>query len=148
MTGLDAFTPLSRTVTVRGRAVAVTPLTLGRLVAAAEAARPIGAWMTIADYRTILDEHPEAARAVIVRAIGLSEAEADELDMAETVELLAAHYEVNADFFMRRLGPAMRSAREAAAAILERAAPKTAPTGEKPSPGSASEDIPSPTASA
>ena len=151
MTALETFAPLPRRVRIATREVEVLPLTLGRLVAAAEAARPIGAWLTMGDYAVILEEHPAAARAVLVCAVGLTEAEADALDLAQAVELLSAHYEVNADFFARRLAPVMRQARAGARAALEQLTATvtgTATTGEKPSPGSASADTPSPTVSA
>lgn len=143
MTGLETFTPLNRTVRLAGRDVAIAPLKLRQMVAAGAAARPIMALLWVGDHGEILERHAADARAVIVHGIGLSEAEADELDGAEVVEALSAWFEVNADFLLRRLAPAATAARQTARELMGR----MVPDGEKPSPGSSSADTDLPTAS-
>lgn len=148
MTGLETFTPLERTVRAGGRDIAIRPLKLGQMAAAAAAAKPLMPLLWVGDFSTILNDLPGEARALVIHGLGIAPEAADELDGAEVIELLSAWHEVNADFLLRRLAPAGRAAREAASAMLERVIPKAeAPTGDRSSPGLGSAAIASPTAS-
>ena len=145
MTGLETFTPLVRTVTVAGREIAIRPLRLGQMVAAAAAAKPLAGLLWIGDYNTILNDLPGEARALLIHGLGLSSDEADGLDGAEAIELLSAWHEVNADFLLRRLVPAGRAARQVASELLDRLGQKSPETtgeqtGAMSSPGLDSAD--------
>lgn len=148
MTGLETFTPLERTVRAGGRDIAIRPLKLGQMTAAAAAAKPVMAQLWVGDFNTILNDLPGEARALLIHGLGIAPEVADELDGAEVIELLSAWHEVNADFLLRRLAPVGRAAREVAVQVLDRMMPKAeAPTGDRSSPGLGSAAIASPTAS-
>lgn len=135
MADLETFAPVPRIVTLNdGTELQVLPLRLGRMPAFTKAVKPIAGSLFVADYFTILEEHPQAAIDTICAA-GFAPAMAQALYQDETVRLLSAIYEVNGDFFIQRLRPAMTQAAEAAKATVAKMA---ALTGEAPSPSSSS----------
>lgn len=148
MTGLETFTPLERTVRAGGLDIAIRPLKLGQMAAAAAAAKPLLPFLWVGDYYPILSDLPDEARTLLIHGVGISPEFADQLDGAEVIELLSAWHEVNADFLLQRLAPAGRAAREAARMVLDRMTPKAEPpTGVTSSLGSDSAATALPTAS-
>ncbi len=144
---LETFAPTPRKIAIAGRTVSILPLTLGRMPAFSAAVKTVGGLLFVADYLTLLSEHSEDAARVIIAGSDVTPAEAEGLDAEQAVELLAAIYEVNADFFISRLRPAMTRAAEAATSRIKAVAP-TMLTGATSSPGLSSADTPSTPASA
>lgn len=139
---LETFAPIARGVPITGREVKVLPLKLGQMPAMSRAAKPIYGLLFVADFMAILGEHADAAMATICAATDVTEAEAASLDQAQAVELLSAIFEVNADFFIRRLRPAMTAAATAASDRIK----MLAPAGPPSSPALQAEDTASPSA--
>jgi len=139
---LQTFAPVPRAVPINGREVKVLPLKLGQMPAMSHAAKPIYGLLFVADFMAILGEHADAAMATICAATDVSQTEAAELDQAQAVELLSAIFEVNADFFIRRLRPAMTAAVTAASDRIK----ALTPAGPPSSPDLPAEDTASPSA--
>lgn len=108
---LDVFVPQPRTVTLNdGREIGVLPLRLGQVPAFVKASKAVAPYLFVADYMVVLNDHPQDAAEMIVVATALSADQAADLWQDEAVRLLTAIYEVNADFFVQRLRPAMTAA--------------------------------------
>ena len=103
-------------VTVNGKEVEVAPMKMRSLVAFSKAIKPIRAELTaISDELTfsnladLLATGPELFEAVEA-ASGVERAVLEDLDLAEFIELAAAVLSVNADFFVKRVAPALKTA--------------------------------------
>lgn len=110
---LDILDPTGRNVTVAGRMVSVLPLTIGQLprfVRAIQPALPMLAGKEDPDWLALVGEHGEALIEAAAIATGLEVAEIEVAAPDEFVLLCGAIFEVNTDFFVRRLAPALQSA--------------------------------------
>jgi hypothetical protein len=117
---LETFAPTPRIVVLNdGRQVSVLPLRLGQMPAFTAAAKAAAPSLFVADYMTILEQHPADAMTMIAVATALSPAETEALWQDETVALLSTIYEVNSDFFIQRLRPAMTKAAGDASARIK-----------------------------
>lgn len=115
--GLDDLLPLTRTVTAGGRQVEVRPISPRQLRPVVQALVPlqaaIGGGLDLgavprAELLALVAEHADNVITLVAAATRLPEPfVADEIDLAELVELAAAVLEVNADFFARRMAPAL-----------------------------------------
>lgn len=127
-----ALPPLHKTVVAGGQTLAITPLRVGQIPGFARAIRPLvpqlGASGT--DWFELLAEHGDALIEALRIATGLGRHDLAELPPDEFVELAAAVMEVNADFFVRRLTPALSRAAEGLTGILRPAG--AGPTPSKP----------------
>jgi hypothetical protein len=133
---LETFAPTPRTVTLNdGRRVDILPLRLRQMPAFTRAAKPVAGLLFIADYFTLLEEHPEVASDIIQTYLGWDAEVVGALFQDETVRLISAIYEVNGDFFIQRLRPAMTQATEGAAAQIAKLGILAGP---QPLPGSGS----------
>lgn len=140
MNTLETFAPIPRIVTLNnGQRIEILPLRLGQMPAFTQAVMPITGSLFLADYFTILEEHPAAALNMLVAAC-MTREQAEQVFQDETVALLAAIYEVNSDFFIQRLRPAMTRAAAGAQAVITALMTVGAPS----SPGLPGTDIPSP----
>ena len=118
MSDLETFAPIARTVVLAdGSRLEVLPLRLGQLPAFTKACGPITGSLYVADYFSILEQQPEAAIETICAA-GFKRELVTGLYQDETVALLAAIYEVNGDFFIQRLRPAMTKAAAGAKGMM------------------------------
>jgi len=142
-TGLAAFVPLERRVTLASGVVTVRPLTLRQLPAFARAVQTILPFLLAGQVIAALTEDAAALIAAVAAATGIAP-EAMPEDPAEFVDLAGAVVEVNVDFFARRLLPADRAAGAAIRAATGTGAggtgAATAPAGDLSLPGSASAD--------
>lgn len=131
---LGALAPAPHELTIAGEALAVLPLRVGQIPPFLRAAGPLIAEIGLArpDWLYLLAEHGERLVAAIGIAVGRPAEWVAALEPDEAIRLAAAVLEVNADFFMRRMAPAMESLAQA----LERALPAAA----GPTPSSASSD--------
>lgn len=107
MSELDVIAPASRTLTLGGREVSVSPLKVRQLPVVLRAVRPIlGALSERLDMDSIIGAYVENAEGVNQALAVLSDmtaSEIDELSLDDAIELLGAAIEVNRDFFTRTL---------------------------------------------
>ena len=137
MTDFETFPPVPQVVTVAGAAVELTPIRLGELPRILAALRPIAADLSAdlsaqPDWLVLLARHGEAMLELLALATRRDRAWIEALALDEAVTLAAAVFEVNADFFVRRVAPSIASAGERLAPILQ----DGKEAGTMPSPGS------------
>ncbi|MEW5837168.1 MAG: DUF6631 family protein [Pseudomonadota bacterium] len=128
-TDFQTFPPVPLVVTVAGTALELTPIRLGELPRILAAVRPIAADLsTEPDWLDLLGRHGEAVLELLALATRRDRAWIEGLALDEAVTLAAAVFEVNADFFVRRVAPSIEQGGERLAPILS--------AGTMPSPGS------------
>lgn len=128
-TDFQTFPPVPQVVTVAGTALELTPIRLGELPRILAAVRPIAADLsTEPDWLALLARHGEAVLELLALATRRDRAWIEGLALDEAVTLACAVFEVNADFFVRRVTPSIAQAGERLAPILS--------AGTTPSPGS------------
>lgn len=132
MRDLDALANAPLTVTVGGRVrhtpdgpvdvpqrvLSVTPVEVIELPAMLRACQPVFGLLAGGDLMSALLKDPEAVIAAIAVGARLPRSEMDALDMAELVALGSAVIQVNADFFVRRVTPALVEASQKVALAL------------------------------
>jgi hypothetical protein len=133
MTDFETFPPVPKVVTVAGTAVELTPIRLGELPRLLAAVRPIAADLSAdlsaePDWLDLLGRQGEAVLDLLTLATRRDRAWIEGLALDEAVTLATAVFEVNADFFVRRVAPSIEQAGERLAPILS--------AGTMPSPGS------------
>ncbi|MFZ5555099.1 MAG: DUF6631 family protein [Pseudomonadota bacterium] len=133
MPDFETFPPVPKVVTVAGTAVELTPIRLGELPRLLAAVRPIAADLSAGlsaepDWLDLLARHGEAVLELLTLATRRDRAWIEGLALDEAVTLAAAVFEVNADFFVRRVAPSIEQGGERLAPILS--------AGTMPSPGS------------
>lgn len=108
------YQPKTLDVAAFGGIVLVVPLTVGQLPAFARAIRPLAPTLQSggADWLDLLAEHGEAMIESVGIGTGLTPADLHGLPPDEFVALAAAVMEVNMDFFVRRLAPAVSAVAE------------------------------------
>ncbi len=112
--GKDTFAalpPVPVSVEIAGEHLDLTPLKVGEVPAFARAVQPIAASLSASpDWLVILAEHGEAVIAAIAIATRRPVDWVAGLDLDVAVRLAEAVFEVNADFFIRRLLPSVTQA--------------------------------------
>ncbi len=116
----DVIEPPARSATFNGRQITVAPLKVGQLPAFARAVKPIGGAvealatgreaLTLAAMLDLIADHGEAIIDAVAIASGVPAHELADATPDQLIELAAVCLEVNADFFGRRLTPALRAA--------------------------------------
>lgn len=128
-TDFQTFPPVPQVVTVAGTALELTPIRLGELPRILAAVRPIAADLSAEpDWLALLARHGEAVLELLTLATRRDRAWIEGLALDEAVTLACAVFEVNADFFVRRVAPSIAQVGERLAPILS--------AGTTPSPGS------------
>lgn len=106
-----ALPPVPVFVEISGEKIDLTPLKVGEVPAFARAMQPIAASLSASpDWLALLAEHGEAVIAAIAIATRRPVEWVAGLDLDEAVRLAEAAFEVNADFFIRRLLPSVTQA--------------------------------------
>jgi hypothetical protein len=106
-----ALPPVPALVEIAGEHIELTPLKVGEVPAFARAVQPIAASLSASpDWLAILAEHGEAVIAAIAIATRRPIDWVAGLDLDEAVRMAEAVFEVNADFFIRRLLPSVTQA--------------------------------------
>jgi len=126
---LGAFFPEIRTETIKGKTLAVPNVKVRQLVAFGKASEPFMPLVVAADYMAVLTHHTDAACRAVSIITGAEVEWLADLDPDDMLRLISAVYEVNFDFFARRLLP------EQAAAGARMTELMIQLVGEKPSPG-------------
>lgn len=110
---LDVLDPPGQKVTVAGQSITVRPLTIGQLprfVRAIQPAAPQLAGDKDIDWLALIAQHGEALIGAAAVATGIEAREIESLAPDEFVLLCGAIFEVNVDFFVQRLAPALERA--------------------------------------
>lgn len=127
---LEVLEPAGSSVVFRGEAVEVKPLTVGKVPAIVRLARPaLGALMTVQSLQGdingqqfvdvlvgLVAEHGDAITHAVALAVDLPPDKVANADIDEFVVLATKVFEVNRDFFARRLAPLLRARAAAPAA--------------------------------
>ena len=139
---LEKLFPAGQEVTAGGEKVTLKPFTFGQLPRAIKLLRPVTdavgtagiAEFSAGDFRLasdwplrlpqLMDEAGEALVAFVAFACGKPRDWFDTLGADEGIALTRAAFEVNGDFFVKRIAP-----------MLGMAIPKAAPAGEPSPPG-------------
>lgn len=111
---VDAFAalpPVPETVTIGGETLGLMPLKVGELPAFARAVQPMVQRLSASpDWLALMADDGEA----VIEAVSIASRRPLEwvagLDLDDAVRLAQAVFEVNADFFVRRLMPAIDAA--------------------------------------
>lgn len=131
---LGAFFPTVRSETIAGKTLLVPNLKVRQLAAFSKASEAFMPLIVTADYMGALTHHTEAACQAVSIVTGADMAWLMDLDPDDMLRLISAVYEVNFDFFARRLLPERAAAGERLMALMVNLA------GAKPSPGSSDVD--------
>ena len=105
MSDLAELSPKVLSVTVAGRAFALTPVRMGQIAAFSEAVMPIAPMVLSGQILEAATQHYAALRAALVIATKADPVWLDDLMPDDFLQLVAAVVEVNGDFFARRLTP-------------------------------------------
>lgn len=133
---LAALVPPEIRVCVGGQERILTPVTALELPALLRACAPIFSQLAEGDYLAALVVDADAALQTLSVAARMPREEVDTLQMDVLIELAGAVVEVNVDFFVRAVMPAMGRARDRATRAL---------AGSTSSPNSSAQDSPEPT---
>lgn len=127
----------ARTLLIAGEPLPIEPVRLGQLGAFVRAVQPIAADLVKGevDVLALLAEHSERVLAALAAATGKPHAWVAALPLDDAVALAAEVIKVNADFFVRRVLPAMTTQLGEAIAPIQSA---TSTTGSSNSPPAAS----------
>lgn len=112
MTPLDVYVVTPCEVAVAGKAVAVSPLRVRQIPAFARHVAPVAAFLMNGDLLAAVAAGGEDMVKALAVATGEPEDWLGDLLPDEFVALAAAVMEVNADFFVRRVAPALAAAGE------------------------------------
>lgn len=107
MNGLDALAPQDRLITVAGRAIALSPVRMGKLAPFAAAALPVAPLILDGRILEAATEHYGSISAAVIIAAGVEQAWLDDMAPDDFLRLVQAVVEVNGDFFIRRLTPVL-----------------------------------------
>ena len=103
---LDTLVPLTQVLELAGQRLTISPLLVGELPAMLKAVRPFAEQLTgEPDWLALLCDHGDALLAALALASRQPRDRVDALALDEAITLAAAVFEVNADFFVRRVAP-------------------------------------------
>lgn len=108
---LAALPPVPTTIDIGGERIELTPIKVGEVPAFARAVQPVASSLSVStDWLALLAEHGEA----VIEAVAIASRKPPDwvknLALDEAVRLAEAVFEVNADFFIRRVLPSMTEA--------------------------------------
>lgn len=137
-TDFQTLPPAPKVVTVSGTTLELTPIRLGELPRLLAVVRSLATDLSAnlsaePDWFDLLTRHGEAVLDLLALTTRRERAWVNDLSLDEAVTLAAAVFEVNADFFVGQVAPAIRGA-------AQRLAPSLGPTlrpmqaGTTPSP--------------
>ncbi len=123
--------PMPVFVEIAGERIDLTPLKVGEVPAFARAVQPIAASLSASpDWLALLADHGEAVIEAIAIASRRPRDWLASLDLDEAVRLAESVFEVNADFFIRRLLPSVTQAAARIGQTLERQIPGAMPSND------------------
>jgi hypothetical protein len=111
MDPIDTLPIASHVLTVAGTTVEITPLRVGELPQFLAAVQPIAeVFSEDPDWLSLLAVHGRALLKAIALAARSDLVWLESLQLDDAVRLAEAVFEVNADFFVRRVAPALQQA--------------------------------------
>jgi hypothetical protein len=111
MDPIDTLPIASHVLTVAGTTVEITPLRVGELPQFLAAVQPIAeVFSEDPDWLSLLAVHGRALLKAIALAARSDLVWVESLQLDDAVRLAEAVFEVNADFFVRRVAPALQQA--------------------------------------
>lgn len=103
---LDVLVPQARVLEMAGQRLTIRALVVGELPAMLKAVRPFAEQLTgEPDWLALLCDHGDALLAALALASRQPRDWVDALALDDAITLAAAVFEVNADFFVRRVAP-------------------------------------------
>lgn len=121
MDGFKTFPPEPVVVTLSGTALELTPIRLGELPRLLAVVRPLAEEITSdPDWMALLGRHGDAVLDLLAITARRERAWINDLELADAVQLAAAVFEVNADFFVGRVVPGIQRSAEKLAPLLRR----------------------------
>ena len=106
-------------VTLSGTALELTPIRLGELPRLLAVVRPLAEDIgTDPDWMALLGRHGDAVLDLLAITTRRERAWVNDLQLADAVQLAAAVFEVNADFFVAHVVPAIQGAAQRLAPTL------------------------------
>lgn len=103
---LDVLVPQGQELELDGQRLTIRPLVVGELPAMLKAVRPFAEQLTgEPDWLALLCDHGDALLAALALASRQPRDLVDALALDDAITLAAAVFEVNADFFVRRVAP-------------------------------------------
>lgn len=103
---LDTLVPQTQVLELAGQRLTISPLVVGELPAMLKAVRPFAEQLTgEPDWLALLCDHGDALLTALALASRQPRDRVDALALDEAITLAAAVFEVNADFFVRRVAP-------------------------------------------
>jgi len=124
-TDFQTFPPVPKVLTVAGLTLELTPVRLGELPRLLAVVRPIAADLSAdlsaaPDWLDLLARHGEAVLELLAITTRRERAWINDLSLEDAVQLAAAMFEVNADFFVGRVAPAIQDAARQLAPLIDR----------------------------
>ncbi|AKJ30683.1 DUF6631 family protein [Caldimonas brevitalea] len=103
---LEILVPPAQQLDIAGERLEIRPLVLGELPAVLKAVRPFAAQLAGGpDWLALFAEHGEALLQTLTLTARKPREWVDQLAVDDALALAAAVFEVNADFFVRRVAP-------------------------------------------
>jgi hypothetical protein len=103
---LDVLVPQPQVVDLAGQRLAISPLVLGELPAMLKAVQPFAQRLAgEPDWLALLSDHGDALLTGLAIASRQPREWVDALALDDAITLAATVFEVNADFFVRRIAP-------------------------------------------
>ncbi|AZV94410.1 hypothetical protein CBF45_12335 [Bordetella sp. J329] len=103
---LDVLVPQDQELELAGQRLTISPLVVGELPAMLKAVRPFAEQLTgEPDWLALLCDHGNALLAALALASRQPREWVDALALDDAITLAASVFEVNADFFVRRVAP-------------------------------------------
>lgn len=119
MDGFKTFPPAPVVVTVSGIAMELTPIRLGELPRLLAVVRPLADDITgDPDWIALLGRHGDSVLDLLALTTRRERAWVNDLSLEDAVLLAAAVFEVNADFFVAHVVPAIQGAAQRLAPTL------------------------------
>ncbi len=126
---INTLAPQPERLVIAGKDIDILPVKVGQLPRLLAAIKPILAELTAGDMMAALSAQPDQSLEAIAILCGQPRTWLDDLDMDDLVKLAGVCLEVNADFFVRRLAPAIQTASQRLTPIM---AGLTLPNGSSP----------------
>jgi hypothetical protein len=119
MDAFNTFPPSPVVVTLSGGALELTPIRLGELPRLLAVVRPLASELSAdPDWLALLGQHGEAMLDLLAITARRERAWVNDLPLDDAVQLAAAVFEVNADFFVGRVVPGIQRSAEKLAPLL------------------------------
>ena len=119
MDGFKTFPPEPLVVTLSGTALELTPIRLGELPRLLAVVRPLAEEITSdPDWMALLGRHGDAVLDLLAITTRRERAWINDLSLEDAVQLAAAVFEVNADFFVGRVVPGIQRSADKLAPLI------------------------------